>query len=152
LDAITEALEDYVRANGRLPCPASRRAVAGDVTYGREVLADCGDASEPALTKLVGGIRIGALPFRDIWLRDTYAMDGYGNRFLYAVRVPFTTQAGFSSPTVVGTITVKDGADIDILTDAAYVVLSHGPDGKGARRGELDAASAAPCGASANLD
>src|SRR5690554_375230 len=91
LAEIQKAIEAFVVRNGRLPCVASRTATLGSTTLGREVLANCAtDTSEPAGTKRISDIRIGAVPTRDLLLQDDYMVDSFGSYFTYAVTEALT--------------------------------------------------------------
>ena len=86
-------------------------------------------------------IRQGTLPTRALGLSDDMMYDGYGNKFTYAVTEQFTTSA------VAGQITINDGNTGatnppnpivgyynggTAIAGAAFVIVSHGNDGKGA--------------------
>lgn len=154
LAVIKDALDAYVERNGKLPCPASRTTTFGSPTYGRAVLADCvADTSTPAGTIRVdnGGVftRIGALPARDLLIRDDYMSDEFGSSFTYAVTELLTSSTEYLDAG--GSMTLNDGTGVDISTDIAYVVFSHGKDAKGAY-GTQSGALKVACGATANLD
>ncbi len=169
LTTIKAALEEYVKANGYLPCPFDRMLTpANDPdTFGMEARAGIACTVPPLSTSLIdtGGMYIGGLPVRNLGLPDSYAADAWDNKFLYAV-----TQAHVSSatsyirnegqvPLITGDasvvshplttsldrhhLTTPTSGDISPATDplslalpyyggASYVVLSHGPDGRGA--------------------
>ena len=157
IDRVYAALNAYAGRNGRLPCVASRTLAASDSNFGREVLVDCtADTSTPAGTlryETVASsgiwVREGAVPVYDLLLPESMMFDEYGNRYSYAVIEKLTEASNYAAAS--GALVVKDAADADISTNAAFVVFSHGKDGKGAYRygsGSLKVA----CGATANLD
>lgn len=119
LEAIVKALEFYQRTNQKLPCVASLTATSADAAHGYE---------NPALC-VGGGIRIGAIPYRTLQLQEEMARDSWGNKFLYAVTEDLEDSGDYMNGE--GAILVNDAGGM--LTDkAAFVVVSHGPDGKGA--------------------
>jgi type II secretory pathway pseudopilin PulG len=154
---IVDAINRYLDRNGRYPCVASNTAAPTATEFGREVLSDCvTDTSTPGSTLRVetapasgNYVRIGAVPTRDLLLPDRYAEDGYGNRYTYIVMEGLTKASTYSATTAA--ITVVDGAGASVSTNAAYAVLSHGKDGKGAYRFESGNLKVA-CGATTNLD
>ena len=133
LKEVAVAIKRFYAQNYRLPCPASREAKLGDADYGREVACD-DEATAPTGTardaNSGNSIYIGALPTRDLKISDRLMKDAFENRFTYAVVENMVDDTEFVSAS--GAITVNDGTGTDILTDAAFVILSHGDDGKGA--------------------
>lgn len=140
LDEITKALNDYYKVNGRLPCVASLVIPLGDPDFGKEIAPNgtsCNlHGSAPAGTYRSHNsghwVRIGALPVRALGLKDRMIADEFGNRYTYAVTEILTSAANFSTGTAA--IILHDGAGTSIAEPAAFVVLSHGNDGKGAYR------------------
>jgi len=140
-----KAISDYFEVNGRLPCPASRTALPNTANFGVE---DC--SLSPTETKRVnsggaftgaansaGVVRIGALPVRALGLRDSAMADEYGDRILYAMSEQFANTSLI--PAAKGEISLLDGGGNAIASGgtsngAVFMVLSHGPDGKGAYR------------------
>jgi hypothetical protein len=130
LNKIEAALIAYQQSNHRLPCPASLSSGSG--------LEDCA-ATAPAGTTDIDTdvvpatfeIRIGALPTRTLGLPVTAGEDRWGNKLTYAVVKTHTDVFKFSN-------TVAAGTGINVTTtaapsnDQAYIVVSHGKDGKGA--------------------
>lgn len=140
MDVIETALAAYVSSVGHLPCPADPALSINDSNFG--VAVDCANiAGDIGGVQEVAGngsnVSIGALPARTLGLRDRFSADDYGNRYTYAVTEPHATSAGFSGPSAVdGAISVIDGNSTNIVTNASYTLISHGPDGKGAYRYE----------------
>jgi len=148
MDKIEEALEQYLTVNRKYPCPASRVAAPEDGDFGREVTADCntaaGSGAGPAAATIrAGDARIGAVPTRSLSLPDEFSVDGWGNKFTFAV-----TEDLASSPRGVpavrffepdgGRISVVDSIGNEIVeapsnqnSKAHYVIVSHGPGGDG---------------------
>lgn len=156
IDEITEALIAYKVRNGNLPCPASLTTVPGNAAFGREVNSgDCTYTSAPAGTSRIettGGSGIfmlrGAVPVYDLLLPPSYAADMYGNLYTYSVMQPLTEEGTFDDGAAA--IVVKNAGGTDIITDGAFVVVSHGKEGEGAYR-LLSGAQTVACGAT-NLD
>lgn len=164
LDVLQQALVDFVKDQNRLPCVAPLDALPASGTFGVELAAGgCLAATDTGsgTSRAVSGaniVRIGAVPTRTLGLKDDAASDEFGNRFLYAVTEALTTSnltTGFPAATVNGQIIVLDRAGNNITNAASFILLSHGPDGKGGLRhlkpGTLTSPPVA-CGTSANLD
>jgi prepilin-type N-terminal cleavage/methylation domain-containing protein len=151
LDNLKNQLIQFYSRENRLPCPASLTIKRGSSDYGREVEGgSCSgyttavDGAERIETSSGSGVFIwvGALPTRDMILQDPMMKDEFNNRILYAVMEGLTSSADFSGAS--GAMTVNDGTGVDIATDVAFVLLSHGDDGKGATS-YLGFASAKTC-------
>ena len=185
LATIKMALESYQRANGYLPCPASRALTpSGSIVFGVEARsgASC-DTSPPALVQVgtpYTGSYIGAVPVRTLGLPDAFAADAWGNKLLYAVGVQMVnhvTDAALTDPgitimrgdpsgtnyslttstdrTIVPTTTLSQTPNMSApdtpAAGASYVVLSHGPDGRGAYPLNGNTVQI-PCGFGAQID
>ncbi len=137
--AIQKALLDYRRAFQELPCPADGSALLTQAPFGRSVVGhtvagDCLDTGH-ATTYGDGNIWGGAVPVRMLKLPDEYAFDGWGRRFMYYVDGEVTMDFGFTNSTVsdaTGDFTIEDGEGTEIVGNALYVLVSHGPNGHGA--------------------
>jgi hypothetical protein len=128
LSEINAAIIAYQRSkNHRLPCPASLSSGSG--------VEDCA-ASPPAGTTDVGtggAVRIGALPTRTLGLPDSAGEDKWGNKLTYAVVKTHTDVFQFSNPVAAGAgINVTTATSGSTISNQAYIVVSHGKDGKGA--------------------
>lgn len=140
MEEIEKALAAYVAVNKRLPCPSDPTLALSEPDYGMSGPGAC--SSQPVQhTTGTGGepVAIGMLPVRTLGLRDRYGADEYGNRYTYAVTEALTTDAatgGYSDPDKTGAITMEDNDGNPIIDDAAYVLVSHGGDSKGAYRYE----------------
>lgn len=134
LAIINETLENYYTVNGRLPCPASLDAIPGSTGFGTEAIADCAtNTAVPSGTfrDNAAEVRIGMVPVRALGLTDTAAQDKFGARILYAVTEKLTSTSDFAATS--GAITMRAAADSTTLTtEAAYTLLSHGKDRRGA--------------------
>ena len=157
---ISNALRAFQRSNHRLPCVApltlaANTAVTAATSTGTtplrngQELPECSHASGLNATLQgtrrinVGGrfVRIGALPTQTLGISPSLGIDKWKSRILYAVSEELTDAYLFASST--GRITIQRGATI-IMSDAAYAIISHGPNRKGAFA-SLTGATAAPC-------
>jgi len=154
LEQIKDGISNYLSKTGKLPCPASRIINPANINFGREYNAvlvpgstDCRAAPADAHTARVAGtrnaanfVRVGSVPVRDIDLEDTAMVDGWGNRFTYAVTEVQATIVAPPLPVVRydssnGEINVIDLLGNTVLGAAGtahYVVISHGEDQQGA--------------------
>jgi prepilin-type N-terminal cleavage/methylation domain-containing protein len=90
-------------------------------------------AAGPTSSNRVGAE--GALPVATLGLPSDYMVDGWGNRFRYAVDSNMTMIGAFHDSPVnntCGAITVNDVNGNARATDAIYALVSHGPNGHGA--------------------
>lgn len=135
LAAAHSRLQQFQRANGYLPCPAAINTLPTASTFGEA--SNCGAAAVGGQVWEVnagGGemVRIGMLPTKTLGLPKEAAADSYGARLLYAVSKKLTDSATIGDG--MGVITVNDAFGAARTTEATFVVLSHGEDGKGAYR------------------
>ena len=92
-------------------------------------------------------VRIGAVPYKDLKIQEETQEDSWGNKLLYAVTEQLTDASLYMSRTGEIPINNADGA---VTAEAAFVVLSHGPDGRGAYRNKTGGVYQA-CSAEAGL-
>lgn len=164
-EAIIEmAINGYIKRNKDLPCPARVNKIPKNPNFGVEadfINGGCFDpANDPADPsddppglyiapgRDVGNdhdgdgatdpehVVIGNVPVRTLGLSDEFALDGWGNRFTYAVSANQTQGALKSAK---GVIEVNDTSlpPRSVLRNpgtALYVLASHGKDGRGAIR------------------
>jgi len=150
LSVIKTALESYAARNGYLPCPANAAltpAMSGYGTESRNATVGLGCILNSGVVAAEDTI-VGAVPFRAIGLPDNYATDAWSDKFTYAVSTMHTGIAAGGMAAwrnLPGSITVRRGArtvgtSYPITTalngmpgpGAAFVVVSHGPNGQGA--------------------
>ena len=135
---IKDAIDEFLAANGRYPCPAPIDAAPNDANMGTEI------CTAPDIT-VVAGMRdvdglpgndpvlIGAIPTRTLNLSNQVMRDGYSRRMTYAVSASLTNDATFNNDN--GVIAIQDHDGNTAITPANsghYIVTSHGPDGLGA--------------------
>lgn len=174
LEAIEEALANFVYTNRRLPCPARLGIASTDTNYGLETtnLGVCSDAggvfvstnsTEFYMDAIVFDdlkAAYGAIPFRTLGLNSDFGEDAFGNKISYVVSQVATKKSN-PDPTgadpLVGrgldtilldlaptagdgdrkSLSLKitetsSGSSVVVNGLAAYVVISHGPNGIGA--------------------
>lgn len=152
LDTIQSALKEYHSLTGVYPCPASPTAAQNNTQYG---IASCA-LSVATTGRDIDGVPgddpvfIGTVPFktlldpdnnpgtddglRDVPLTASDTIDGWGNKITYAVSGNLLNLTTYDQN--FGAIRVIDEFDQTIVDPAgsAHVVLvSHGPNGRGAR-------------------
>lgn len=148
--SVKAAMESYFLANGRYPCPADIRLGEGDAGYGLAVPSVAGVCTPPAPVAtgscagicraaanpaLAGTIAMGGVPFQDLKITADTTYDGWKNKLSYAVNEAMTSVATMTDQgnLFVETITVTAGAEnINALTPAHYILISHGSTGVGA--------------------
>ncbi len=162
METIMQALENYVRQYGRVPCPSNPEGYPNDDTWnagGQWGNAQIGfeatnipnngagsacslDAND--LLEYTGGTPTvfgGILPFHTLNLPETYSIDAWGNRFTYMMDQNMADPAKFISPAdavTEGSIEMRNigGQALEAFpgngTKAAFVLISHGQNGYGA--------------------
>lgn len=77
----------------------------------------------------------GALPAITLGLPPDFMLDGWGNKFRYAVDISMTAKGAFAASNVGctgGAITVNDSNGVARSTASIYALISHGANGHGA--------------------
>jgi len=170
-DKVETALRLYAIRYGCLPCPADGDIATGDANYGAAedgagvVAGEC--ATNAACRADAGGDSV--VPWITLGLTEADATDGWGNRITYYLspgNVHLENTVDASPCPTVGTETaytngicrargnyppvslqVNDAAG-SVLTNpnnqALYVLISHGPNGFGARQAGTGTSLAAP--------
>lgn len=156
LQTIKAALEAYAKLNDYLPCPALRSETpsGNPTTFGMDPRpgAAC-SASSPGRKRINGGggwFMLGAVPVRSLGLPDYYAADAWGRKFNYAVAETALTAYTTATPALAvyrGDRTGTNYAETSVTNratvpstpgaitggyGAVFVVVSYGPNGKGA--------------------
>lgn len=167
MSLISDAVERFIDANGRLPCVARADVTRNDPAYGVET--DCAAPAGPGVTSVAGRdgieVRIGTFPVRAIedtglppeqqrqLLYDRALEDGWHQKTTYAVTVPMAANAnGYRNG--LGAIFVNDAAGNSVVLPAGqamYALVSHGADGVGAGL-PYSTALVQPCSAGSGLD
>lgn len=125
--AINKAIADYYFINGEYPCPANPALGPQDANYG---VADC-----PATLTAGGAAYIGGVPFTELLLPTDATLDGFRNKFTYAVSANLVNGATFAAGGQLDT-QARDcttGALASAHSDTHFIILSHGENGVGAR-------------------
>jgi prepilin-type N-terminal cleavage/methylation domain-containing protein len=138
----------YVITHDRLPCPASgmkRKGASDDATdpcaSDQTNPPEGVDLYSPVVDKKTEhsesfDIWTGVMPVRDLQLDPQMGVDGWGNKFTYAVSRNLTMPGGMrGNPIPRGHISVVDGDGANLLetpNTGRYVIISHGPSGAGA--------------------
>lgn len=125
---IAEAILGFAVANGRLPCPATPGTA--------NTVAGAGLENKPPLPATTCGLIEGVVPWATLGVQET---DAWGRRFTYRVTDALADdpagglQASFALADT-GNITVTSGgaAPVNIATNIAAIVVSHGKNGLGA--------------------
>jgi prepilin-type N-terminal cleavage/methylation domain-containing protein len=145
---VEKAIAFFQKANGYLPCPASRTDAYGSATYGVSVsCAPATAAAAPAGTANIGAagdtyqVRIGAIPTRSLGISDEAGLDPWGNRITYMIirslGVDSATYTAFSTAQTTDLFQIVNrSSTVTYGTTNAqivkYVIISHGSDGRGA--------------------
>lgn len=139
LEAIELAMLTFRADKGFIPCPSDITAALNGSNFGAATTtADCHDGTAPdpnfgdtADFAGTGFTVAGGVPTRALGLSDEYGFDGWGRRLVYHVDTRLTVASTYSSASG-GSIRVNDATGTARTMDAAYAVVSHGPNGHGA--------------------
>lgn len=122
LDTIQDAIVVFVRANGRIPCPARPQGTP----FGEENATCTGNNDD------------GIVPFRSLGLSENVARDGYQYYITYHVAEAYaatsgaiTDPSGFCSQTASLTIEDANGDNMAPGQQVVYFLVSHGENGFG---------------------
>ena len=153
ISVVKAAMRKYVARNGAYPRPASRNLAVGSGTDGKSVVTagivacSLANATVCRATTAYGvapknTVLIGAVPYAELGLTQRYSIDGYGEKFTYAVTEYLTDNThAFDDTAGIVSIVRQDGKDFryrdtDPTNSPAahvehYVIVSHGYDKKG---------------------
>jgi type II secretory pathway pseudopilin PulG len=137
MNVITDALARFVHENGRFPCPASILIDPGEVDFGVEQCAPMPPNSSPngrmyarynsSAVGVTRKVYVGSVPVTTLKLPYHYIVDVYQGRYTYAVSdVQMTSYVPGN-----GEVIIRSPTDY-IKLNADFVLVSHGPDKKGA--------------------
>jgi len=151
---IKRALTVHFLKNGVLPCPAMRKVALQDADFGvaqakTGVADECETPGFGQEVKRVAGTKVylGVVPVRALDLSPRMALDGWGNRFTYAVDMAQVNDVVGSDDgrndddglPIYKDLTVNDLAGEAVedasgaeIADVMAVVVSHGQNGEGA--------------------
>ncbi|GJL85893.1 MAG: hypothetical protein DHS20C02_16680 [Micavibrio sp.] len=153
---VPQAINDFVDANGRYPCPADRSLDEDANLHGKEICPPAGAPAPGACIGTGGGlcrttgrdadgfggadpILIGGVPYATLNIPVGASLDGWKNKILYAVSERMTDGSISPFDEEQGAITIQeqDGTDLSPTTapgngDQPYVLVSHGSNGIGA--------------------
>lgn len=138
-EAVTAALASYLERNGCYPRPANPALGPTAANFGRQ-----------GGFAVAGTVLIGAVPVFDLGLPYRMMSDPFGSKLTYAVTSVLAQDAAtYNANSGVGTITVlRENTAASMTTrPAQFILVSHGPDLKGAR--SMSGVLSAPCGATA---
>ncbi|MFC1659446.1 hypothetical protein ACFL0U_02670 [Pseudomonadota bacterium] len=133
---IERALNAYLLENGHLPCPANPTTDVRAFGFGTEETVGGKDtACNGALSS--NDIYYGVVPVKALKLRNKYALDGWGNKISYFVRLDFATDEATFTTTSYNSATnleiYSNGTTgTETEANAIYVLVSHGYNGRGA--------------------
>lgn len=130
----------FMALYGRYPCPADPTLAPTDPDYGyEEPTCNGGGVVEANSLRPLDAtftddrIWIGAVPFRQLNLDENDAVDGYGNRLMYAVTASLTDDTTFEPN--IGGISILDNSNqsaIDPPDTAHYFLISFNKNSAGA--------------------
>lgn len=197
IEQVRQAIERFKVQNGRYPCPARLNLAPTDANYGKEIKNTSGNnecfagaAGGYSTANISGGfsrrapssattsvqqwqssVLTGAVPFVDLGIDGKFAVDKWGNKYVYAVTeilasdingtTPGVSYDNAPSPLPAGTIptALRGGIQINDAftgvpiakydavananTAADFIILSAGPDGNGAFN--KNATTQSPC-------
>jgi prepilin-type N-terminal cleavage/methylation domain-containing protein len=154
MKAIDDALMQYRASNDRLPCPGDLTITPGSAYYGLEAGAGTASAigagtgvctgtgmlpqanfTGAGATNTFQTAAEGAIPAVTLGLSTDFMLDGWGNRFRYAVDISYTANAAFAGANigcVNGAVGVNDANGNARSTGSIYALISHGANGHGA--------------------
>lgn len=174
---LMNAITQYVRAYNHLPCPADGSLAFDEPAFGigSGSNTDNGDCTAENANHGGTNVVIGMIPLETLGLSATIGVDGWDNRFTYVVDQDLTyvgeevetedpPERGFSNngnpatlpahsdPGTLGEIAIRNSAGgADFTSEAAVLILSHGPNGYGAWKGK-GGSQINPTGGSAEED
>ncbi|MCH2038039.1 MAG: prepilin-type N-terminal cleavage/methylation domain-containing protein, partial [Rickettsiales bacterium] len=147
INRIDRALQNYVDFNGHLPCPAVGNSLTSDAAFG---ISSAYDASTLNCTEVAGMV-----PVRTLNLNDEEAFDSWNWKFTYRIASGMGSVDSYVDPNFLGDLKIINlaGSEKTSTTSpegrnfgAAYVLMSHGPNGSGAWPRNAAITTVAPTG------
>jgi prepilin-type N-terminal cleavage/methylation domain-containing protein len=102
MDVVLNAMDKFVKRNGRVPCPANPRLRHTDANFGVERLSggacvtDNEDEDYPNFGNSYN-LHVGAVPVVTIGLPAEYIMDVWGSAYTYGVAADLVTEAAYAA-------------------------------------------------------
>ncbi len=138
LDEIEDALYSFRETNNRLPCPADQTLAMTSGSFGVEATTPgtCTNGNILTYPSVTPTHKAGAVPVRALGLPDSMAIDPWGRKLMYAVKLDATATNAFITNPITsawpGTLfTVNDESGSARTTSALYVLVSFGKNGHG---------------------
>lgn len=133
INTIESAIQQFVQKNNYLPCPAVPTTSEKETNFG--IASNYNTVTHACTTET------GSIPNRTLQLPDHLSYDGWGRKFTYRIATGMGNSQDFSSRTYTGDITITDIIGYNKTASnhegknkqaAAYIIISHGANGKGA--------------------
>lgn len=121
-ERVISALDEFVQKYDRFPCPAPANLVPDSADFGKEPAGCSAGVAGP------DAILTGMVPVYTLNLPFQRSLDIYSRKMTYAVTQALTKANGVNNPAAAIRITANNGE----VRDAQFVLVNHGPDGKGA--------------------
>ncbi len=134
---IEEAIANFVDINGYIPCPAQGNTLEDNSNGSFGVATTYDTNTKLCTTNLTNNV--GMVPVRTLGLADNFAYDGWGRKFSYRIATGLGSASDYALDQYLGDLVITDLAG-HTKTDlykpyynygAAYVIISHGPNGNG---------------------
>ncbi len=159
IELISKAIKQYIQNYDRLPCPAfgsisaPTPAAPSPAGFGIEERLTTGtEQCDNSNLDTDGNVFIGSIPHASLGLSLAAGLDGWENRFTYAVDNRFTysgTEAlkiGYLGEENEPEIIIHNNDSAEITVTGIYLILSHGTNGVGAWPARGGSRIAAPSG------
>lgn len=147
LDEIYRAMGNYLRVNGRLPCPAPITAIKGSVDYGKDLAVGTGDCLDNGAGAVSGiyyssanNLVYGMVPVQNLKLKNDMAQDEFGSKIGYIVDKRLTgfnenaSSNDFNNAPFNSVISINQNGleTVTVTQDAVFVLISYGKNKSGA--------------------
>lgn len=151
-------IQIFRQVNNRYPCPSSLTAARNSPAYGAETPTSCTTVipvgscvsgvcavnGEPSRVGVAPIVRVGAIPFRSLQMKEDETYDAYGSRLYYVVTERQAVESTFSETN--GGIDVIDENGNTVLNPQGsgnFAIISPGPNKLGAY--SIEGTQATPC-------
>jgi len=136
---IEDALMTYRKIYGRIPCPSDASLPPDHANYGVEAVnaPSCRSGGTPIANYASTPDRVveGGIPIKTLQLPNEFMLDGWGNKFTYAMVRAYALSGFFAQMPPednCNAIRINDASGTARTTSAIYTIVSHGPNGHGA--------------------